>query len=102
LGIPEQFRDYPCSEYFVDGWSERGHFDEESQTLVIAPLAEAYEDLDIAFFAVGRSGCGGIDFGYRRGQAGLWAYYPIDQEFVPIAPTIAELVMQWHSGKVVL
>ena len=62
--MPEQYRDYECGEYFADGWAERGHFDEESQTLVIAPLAEAYEHQDICFFAVGRSGCGGIDFGY--------------------------------------
>lgn len=99
LKVPEEYRDYECIEYFAGGWAKRGHFNEESQTLVIAPLAEAYEDRGIGFFAVGRSGCGGIDFGYRKGHAGLWAFYPIDLEFRLMAASVAELVEGWCSGK---
>jgi hypothetical protein len=99
LDVPERFRDYPCAEYFADGWSDRGHFDEESQTLVIAPLAQAYEVPDIGFFAVGRSGCDGIDFGYRKEFPGLWAFYPIFEEWRLMAPTVAELVEGWCSGR---
>lgn len=99
MEIPERFGRYDCAEYFADGWAERGHFDEESQTLVIAPLAEAYEDARIGFLAAGRSGCGGIDFGYRAGHPGLWAYYPIDREFRLMAPSVAELVRRWCSGE---
>jgi hypothetical protein len=97
--MTEQFQDYACVEYFADGWSERGHFDEEAQLQVIVPLSEAYEEQDIGFFAIGRSGCGGIDFGYRKGLSGLWAYYPIDQDFLLMAPTIADLVEGWCSGR---
>lgn len=97
--VPEQYRDYPCEDYFAEGWSARGHLDEASQTLVVAPLSEAYQDSKIEFFAVGRSGCGGIDFGYRKGHPGLWAYYPIDGDFKYMAATIAELVQQWCLGR---
>jgi len=66
---------------------------------VIAPLADAYEDEEAGFFAVGRSGCDGIDFGYRIGHAGLWAYYPITREFKLMSSTVAELVEGWCSSK---
>ena len=90
--IPAEYHDYPCEEYFADGWAVRGHFDEPSQLWVITPLAEAYLDATIDFFAVGRSGCDGIDFGYRKGQTGLWAFYPIDREFRFMAGTIVDLI----------
>ncbi len=99
MSIPGQFERYSCSDYFAEGWADRGHFDECSQTLVIAPLAEAYEDKKAGFFAIGRSGGDGVDFGYRVGLTGLWAYYPIEQNFKFMAPTVAELVDGWCSGK---
>jgi hypothetical protein len=99
VDVPVRFRDYLCAEYFADGWSERGHFDELSQTLVVVPLTEAYENPDIGFFGVGRSGCGGIDFGYRRGHLGLWAYHPIGREWQYMAASVAELAEGWCSGR---
>ena len=98
VNVPEQFQRYACADYFAEGWAERGHFHDASQTLVIAPLAEAYEDTSAGFFAVGRSGADGIDFGYRLGHTGLWAYYPIEQDFKFMAPTVAELAEGWCSG----
>ena len=99
MAVPERWAAYECADYFDGGWAERGHFDEPSQTLVVAPLAEAYEDAAIGFFAVGRSGCGGIDFGYRRGHAGLWAYHQIGREWQYMAGSVAELVEGWCSGR---
>jgi hypothetical protein len=65
----------------------------------IAPLTDAYENKETSFFAVGRSGCDGIDFGYRAGHVGLWAYYPITREFKFMSTTVVELVEGWCSGK---
>jgi hypothetical protein len=99
MDVPARFRDYACDEYFRKGWSVSGHFDEPSQCLVIVPLENAYEDAEHDFFAIGRSGCGGIDFGYRKGEEGLWAYYPIGQEFKFMSSTVAELIEGWCSGQ---
>ncbi|RBP40424.1 hypothetical protein DES53_108131 [Roseimicrobium gellanilyticum] len=99
MSIPEEYRPFACREYFEDGWSAQGHFDEDSQTLVIVPLDRSYVASEISFFAIGRSGLGGIDFGFRIGHQGLWAYHPIDQEFQFMAPTVAALVEGWCSGK---
>lgn len=99
MEIPDQYCKYACADYFAEGWFERGYFDDDSQTLVIAPLPDAYERKEVSFFAVGRSGTDGIDFGYRIGHAALWAYYPITGEFKFMAPTIKELVEGWCSAK---
>ena len=99
MDVPRQWQGYPCSEYFSDGWSTQGHFHEPSQNFVIVPLDDAYENREQRFFAVGRSGGDGIDFGYREGMSGLWAYYPIEREFKFMAPSIRELVDGWCSGK---
>jgi hypothetical protein len=96
--IPDRWRDYECADYFEKGWWERGHFDEISQALVIVPLDETYEDATAEFFAIGRSGADGIDFGYRKHHCGLWAFYPIEREFKFMAATVQELAENWCSG----
>jgi len=96
--MPSRWRGYHCEEYFDAGWAQRGHFDTFSQTPVIVPLSEAYEDVDHQFLVVGHSGGDGIDFGYRNGRSGLWAY-PIDGQFKFLADTVAELVEGWCSGR---
>ena len=96
---PSRWRNYHCDEYFTDGWSERGYFSEPAETWVIVPIAEAYEDTELEFLVVGLSGADGIDFGFRKGYSGVWAFYPIDHEFCPAAATVAELVDDWCSGQ---
>jgi len=94
----EKYADYACGDYFESTWSEVGFFDELSQTLVIVPAADTYELREMGFFAIGRSGMGGIDFGYRKKYIGLWAFYPIEQEFKFMAESIRALVDAWCSG----
>ena len=96
--VPLRWLSYHCENYFSAGWAKQGHFDQFSQTPVIVPLCEAYEDVEHQFLVVGHSGCDGIDFGYRNGRSGLWAY-PIDGEFKFMVDTVAELVEGWCSGK---
>lgn len=96
--VASRWLGYHCEEYFSEGWAEQGHFDEFSQTPVIVPLPEAYEDVEHQFLVIGHSGCDGIDFGYRNGHSGLWAYQ-IDGEFKLMADTVADLVEGWCSGK---
>ena len=97
--MPEELQHYACTDYFAEGWVDRGRFDEYSRTLVIVPLSETYESREIGFLAFGRSGWDGIDFGYRLGHIGLWAYYPLNREFKFMAQTVGELVEGYCSGK---
>ena len=97
--IPDRWNAYQCSEYFTGHWWRDGHYDEPSYLWVIAPLNEAYENTEFEFFAIGRSGAGGIDFGYRKGWPGLWAFYPIECTFKMMASNVQELVDGYCSGK---
>jgi hypothetical protein len=96
--VPAEWRQYPCGEYFRDGWAQKGHFDASSQCKVVVTVNEIYERRDFGFLAVGRSGADGIDFGFRKDMEGLWAFYPIEQEFKLMAPDLKALVSGWCSG----
>jgi hypothetical protein len=100
MDVPSHLRQYPCSDYFSSEWAERGCWDDHSGLWVIVPAQEVEEDPGLGFLQVGRPGVDGIGFGYRRGHPGLWAYYPIDKEFVLLAATLAELVEGWLSSRI--
>jgi|SRR5271170_6305990 len=98
--VPTRLRRYTCDDYFASDWSTRGCWDEEAQRNVIVPADEVQEYPDRGFLAVGRPGADGILFGYREGQTGLWAYYPIENAFVPVAGTLIDLVEGWLAGRI--
>jgi hypothetical protein len=97
---PDHLRGYYCSEYFGDGWAEKGHYDETSYFWVVEPLHNLSDEHREGFFAVGGPGVDGIKFCYRYGHRGLWAFYPMGREFKYLAPTLAELVKGWCAGKI--
>ena len=99
--MPLRWQVYGCKEYFTADWALNGYSDEFSQTPVVVPVTEAYEDVEHQFLLIGHSGGDGIHFGYRSEHAGLWAY-PVDDEFQFMADTLAELVDGWCSGNLVL
>lgn len=98
MDVPPQLREYWCDEYFRDGWFERGRIGQRSQTWVVIPYDQAYEDTEAGFLAIGRSG-EGVDFEYRKGIEGLWAYYPIECRFKLMAETVAELAEGWCANQ---
>ncbi|WP_217475233.1 hypothetical protein [Stutzerimonas stutzeri] len=93
-----RFSEYLCEEYLNSALSKDGYYSETSYTQVIVPMFDAYELQDVGFLAVGRSGADGIDFGYRKGKSGIWAFYPIDNEFKYMSPSLSEFVPAWVSG----
>jgi hypothetical protein len=88
-----------CEEYFSD--FAGGRFDAESQLWFILPREQTSIDAKRGDFIVGSAGCDGIDFCFRRGHPGVWAYYPIDQDWVLKANSMAELERRWLDGSVV-
>ncbi len=97
---PSNLHGYHCRDYFADGWAEKGHYDEKTHSWVVSPLSELQPDQRMGFFAVGSSGTDGIQFCYRYGHHGIWAYYPITGEFTLLAPTLAAFVEGWCSGTI--
>ncbi len=102
MDVPNQWSEYPCSDYFQSELAQTGLWDEPGQWFVIVPASEAKEHAKIAFLEVGRAGTDGILFGYRKGMPGVWVYYPIGHEFEKLASTFPEFVEKWHKGSIVV
>lgn len=100
MEIPEPFSDYRCADYFASNTFNRGVRDEQSQLWVIVGANDVVEHSELEFLVVGRPGCDGIKFGYRKRYDGLWAYYPIGREFTFVAPSISTLVEGWLAGSI--
>jgi hypothetical protein len=95
MDIPERFNDYRCTDYFASDTYSHGVWDKSSHIWVIVGFGEVVEHSELEFLVIGRPGCDGIEFGYRKRHDGLWAYYPIDREFKLVAPSISALVEGW-------
>jgi hypothetical protein len=70
--------------------------------VLIVPAWEVTIHDDIEFLDIGSPGFDGIRWGYRIEQKGLWAYYPIDDEFIHVGMSVSELVERWRSGELKL
>ncbi len=107
MDVPSQFARFPCGDYFASPFAENGHWCEPSQLWIIVPATQIEERTDsdgapLHFLRIGDAGVDGISFGYRIGHLGVWAYYPIDNDFVFLASSVEELVQLWDSGSLTL
>jgi hypothetical protein len=96
--VPERWRGFRCDDYFASQLATDGHYDTESQYVYVFPRGRLHEDEERAFLVVG--GCDVCAWGYRRDQAGVWAWYPIDDEFRLLAPGIEALLAGWLAGTI--
>jgi hypothetical protein len=98
MDVPERWRGYPCEDYFSSPLAAEGYWDEPGQLWLIEP-AERVEEDNAGFLQVGRPGVDGIGLGYRIGQRGIWAYYPMEREYRYLAPTVLQFLEGWLSGQ---
>jgi hypothetical protein len=87
-----------CDEYFQN--FAQGRYDSLSQIWFILPVEESYLDHVRGAFVVGRPGCDGIEFCFRAGERGIWAYYPIEERWEIKAGNLVELEQGWLSGSI--
>ena len=102
MQIPQRFNDYRCAEYFASEAFVRDVWDEQSQLWIIVASDDVVERPELEFLVVGRPGSDGIEFGYRKGHDGLWAHYPIGDQFALVAPSIGVLVKEWLAGNIAI
>jgi hypothetical protein len=94
--MAEDFGRFDCLEYFRD--FQAGRYDPVAQLWFILPAQQLQVDSEREALVVGRPGVDGIDFCYRAGHPGIWAYYPILREWVAVSPTLKGLEDQWNKG----
>jgi hypothetical protein len=100
MSVPEKWRPYNCGDYFVSALAVTGWWDAEGQCWYIEPAERIYEDSVRAFLVIGRPGVDGIEWGYRRDREGIWAHYPIENEFRAIANSASALRDGYSSGRI--
>lgn len=95
-----RFEQYQCADYLASVWSVDGLWDEKSYLWLLEPLSQIEELDQKGFLQVGRPGVDGIGFGYRIEYKGFWAYYPMDDHFALLSPSITEFVKGWQTGTI--
>lgn len=100
MKVPETWSEYPCIDYCSSRFAESGWFDELGQYWYIERAGGVDIDPDSQLLVIGRPGVDGILWGYRKGIDGLWAYYPIDRDYVHIADGVEDLRDGYASGRI--
>ena len=76
-----------------------GRYDPAAHLRFIYNSDETHLSEDRQAFFVGRPGADGIEFAYRKGHRGLWAFYPSEERWHFVAPDIVALERDWLSGE---
>ena len=100
MDVPEQWRGYPCEDYFASPLAESGYWDGAGQLWLIEPAERVEEEAVAEFLQVGRPGVDSIGVGFRKGQRGFWAYHRMEREFQLLAPAVTEFLDGWQSGRI--
>lgn len=99
MDVPEQWRDFPCDDYYSSSFATEGYWHKAGQLRLIEPAEHVHEDQDAEFLQVGRLGVDSIGLGYRKGQPGFWAFHrTVDRDFQYLAPSIQEFLDGWLGG----
>jgi hypothetical protein len=100
MTTPANWSHYHCDDYFDSDLPLSGWWDEASQCQYIEPVQHLVENPARRFLVIGRPGVDGIEWGYRSGFEGIWAYYPIDDAFVWLAASALDLRTGYASGRI--
>jgi hypothetical protein len=100
MNVPAKWKDYDCADYFQSPLAEHGWWDEGGQYWYIEPAQRVHESAEQEFLIIGGPGVDGIRWGYRKGHPGIWAQYPIEDEFVLLAASASALREGYASGAI--
>ena len=79
---------------------EEGCYSPVEQYWTIRPRVEYKYDAERGWLCIGGPGVDGIEFGHLQGRPGIFAYYPIGDEYMLKAATATELFSGWLNGEI--
>ena len=77
-----------------------GCYSPSGQHWTIVPRTEYNYDAERGWLRIGGPGVDRIEFGLLRGREGVFAYYPIEGEYVLKAASATELIAGWLGGTI--
>ncbi|TCL01277.1 hypothetical protein BXY66_2589 [Shimia isoporae] len=87
-----------AKEYFAK--LATGLADEPGRTAFLYTQSQIRESDDAQKLYIGRAGSGGIEFVFCRGEKGVWAYYPIDDELRMLAEDVSDFIEGWRTDTI--
>ena len=81
------------------------YYCEESFTDVVLPVNNIKLNESREWLTIGSPGVDGIEFRMKANEIQedtVYAFYPIDNEYVKIADSPEDLVRRWKEGKLIL
>jgi hypothetical protein len=100
MSVPEKWSSYNCGDYCLSPLAVTGWWDRDGQCWSIEPAERVYEDPVREFLVIGRPGVDGIEWGYRKHRQGIWAHYPIENDFRPVATSVSDLREGYSSWRI--
>ena len=82
-------------ELFCEG---QHHFVHNMLFFELAEALKESEQFRSSFLAIGSPGVDGIRFGLVPTSPQIFAYQPIDQEFVPLARGLEDFIARWFTN----
>jgi hypothetical protein len=101
MEVPQQWREYPCEDYFDSPLALHGYWDEPGSIWYIVLVERVEEDREAQFLQVGRPGVDSIGFGYRKGVNGFWALHRMEGDRLQyLAPTVQQFLDGWLACEI--
>ncbi len=79
---------------------DNGFYSASDEYWIIRPNHEWEHDSNREWLCVGGPGVDGIEFGYLKGKSGIYAYYPIVDEYSFLADSADELIKGWIESRI--
>jgi len=98
--LPSELRDTGCLDYFKD--YQAGRYDEEGYAWFVLPVEDVYINDESGGLVIGSPGVDGIEFCFRPNHSGVWAFYPINGEWLHVADTMKEFESKWTANEILL
>ena len=86
---------YPEAQEYLERFSQGVAI---GQSFFLYPVEQVRISANGQTLYIGRRGHEGIEFALRRGTPGVWAWYPIDNDWREMTDTVADLVAQGATG----
>lgn len=81
-------------------YRKHGYLDTDSQCQYILSEADRYVDESRDVYVLGHAGADGIEFVLKPNDQAVYAYTPIDDEYVQLAPDFDSFMTGWRDGSI--
>ncbi len=81
-------------------YRKHGYFDTDSQCQYVLSEADRHVDESRNVYVLGHAGVDGIEFVLKPNDHAVYAYVPIGDEFVRLAPDFDSFITGWRRGSI--